>query len=551
MKKTLNDAFFYDEKPTPHDLPPSHISAASLAKVLFSLPAKPAADALIQSFFISVYPIHPLVDISTFQIEYEGFWAWARAGDLQPPARLVQDPTFTCLLFAMFYSGASVISPSTWTEDSSALKDLDRQMTIKQLKIACSDSFSACRHSEHPTLNTLVGSILVHEFSKKESLNEDVLFIASAVRLAQSMGLHQENDVPDLIPTMEQRRQIWWHISWLDVQYSLASGLPTCLGNSALDGVQMISAPEDSAIKLLAVGRYEAARLQNKLMSSFQTTASPNACQISQEKVAELLRAAKSLGHVIDTLIAKIPIFEDVADILPGHLREHSLKTHLAFYQDKGKEPTLIGTWAVTSLLLVKLEVVIMLRKLLLGPPDSSSPDVPWNRYVLSHIRLSESKMVVKMVSNNSTNRIFQLSLLYLRTYLRLCEASAFQPYAWFLAEYYGPYRCALLILIYLIHHQGTENEPRGRQYVDDYLEFVTGTDTALLYKKPQTQMAVKVILHLCGQAGPPMFANEDNPVEPHYSSDLRELQDMNLWDSVMIDSGFCLHGADLHLEPA
>lgn len=385
-KENLNDAFFYDEKPTPDDLPPPHILAVSLARVLFYLPAKPAADALVQSFFISVYPIHPLVDTSTFQIEYEAFWAWARAGDLQPPARLVRDPTFTCLFFAVFYAGASVISSSTWRDGSSALKDLDRETTINQLKTACADTLSACRYFEHPTLNTLVGSILVHEFSKKGFLNEDALFIASAIRLAQSMGLHRENDVPDLAPTREQRRQIWWHIVWLDVQSSLASGLPTCLGNSALDGVQMISVPEDSAVKLLAVGRYEAARLQNKLMSVFQTDASCNTGHVSQEKVMELLGAGKSLGHLIDTLVAKIPVFEDVEDILPEYLKEASLKTHLALYQDKGKPPTLVGTWVITSLLLVKFEVAIMLRKLLLGPPDSVPSHVPWNRYVLSRI---------------------------------------------------------------------------------------------------------------------------------------------------------------------
>ncbi|KAJ5891244.1 uncharacterized protein N7473_007472 [Penicillium subrubescens] len=522
-QERLNDAFFYYEKPILDDLPPPHISAVSLARVLFFLPAKPAADALVQSFFFSVYPIHPLVDTSTFQIEYEVFWAWARAGSLQPPARLVSDPTFTCLFFAVFYAGASVISSSTWTDDSSALKDLDREATINQLKAACSDTLSACRHSEHPTLNTLVASILVHEFSKKRSLNEDALFIASTIRLAQSMGLHRENDVPDLAPTREQRRQIWWHIVWLDVQSSLASGLPTCLGNSALDGVHMISAPEDCAVKNLAIGRYEAARVLNKLMSLLQTDASCNADQMSQEKLIELLGAAKSLSHLIDILIVKIPIFEDAEDILPGYLREASLKTHLALYQDKGKAPTLIGAWAKTSLWLVKFEVAIMLRKLLLGPPDSVSSHGPWNR-------------------------IFQLSLLYLRTYLSLWKASAFEPYAWFLAEYYGPQQCALLILVYLIHHQGVEDEPRARYYVGSYLEFMSGRDPAIPNKKPQTQMAVNVIRDLCRQAGTRMSYFEDNPVEPQYRSDFRELQDTDLWDSVTSDSECGLHGADLHL---
>lgn len=162
--------------------------------------------------------------------------------------------------------------------------------------------------------------------------------------------------------------------------------------------------------------------------------------------------------------------------------------------------------------------------------------------------RISRLKMIVKVVSNYSMHRIFHLSLLYLRTYLRLCRAPAFEPYTWFLAEYYGPQQCALLILVYLIHHQGAEDEPRARYYVDGYIEFMTGMDIATMYKRPQTQMAVNVILYLCGLAGTRMFFHEDSPVEPQYRSDFRELQDTDLWVSVLSDSDFGLHGADLHI---
>lgn len=385
-KESLSDDFFYDEEDTLADLPPPHISAVSLAAALYSLPTKPAADTLVQSFFVSVYPIHPLVDTSSFQSDYEDFWKWARAGDLHPPAKLVHDPTFTCLLFAIFYAGASVIPSSAWKEATCVLRDLDRGTTITQLKTACSDSLSACRHSEHPTLNTLVGSILIHILSENESSMEDALFIASVIRLAQSMGLHQENGLPDLDPTREQRQQIGWHIVWLDVQSSILTGLPPCLGDSAVDGMQMTPVPENSVVKLLAIGRHEAARLQNKLMCQFQNASSWNAGRIFQAKVTELVDATKTLHRVIDTLIAKIPSFDGAEDELPAQLMEASPKTQPTLYQDQFEAPSVIGVWARTSLLLVKLEVVIMLKKLLLGPPDLTSLYVPWNRYVPSHI---------------------------------------------------------------------------------------------------------------------------------------------------------------------
>lgn len=382
LKEVLSDSLIYNEKPTPADLPPSHISVVSLAKALFALPTRPAADALVQSFFVSVYPIHSVVDTLTFQSDYEVFWAWARSGKLYTPPRLVEDPTFTCLLFAVLYAGASGISSLRWTDGPPNLRYLDRETTVSKLKSACADSLAACRHSEHPTLNTLVGSILLHTFTKIQTSTEDALFVATAIRLAQSMGLHQENNMPNLDSTREQRRQIWWHLVWLDVQSSLASGLPTCLRYSALGGVQMISAPEHSVVKLLAIGRYEAARLQNQLMHLFQNTATRSGGQISQEMVKDLLEAARSFGHLIDNLIVKIPDFEDPQYLFPDTLTRANPETHLALYQDQDDGPTLIGAWSRTSLFLLKLEVAIMLRKLLLGPPTLISSHGPWHRYV-------------------------------------------------------------------------------------------------------------------------------------------------------------------------
>lgn len=385
MKESLSDKFFYDEVDTPADLPPPHISSVSLAKTLFFLPNKPAADTLLQSFFTSVYPIHPLIDTSTFQSKYEVFWEWARAGDLRPPASLVQDPTITCLFFAIFHAGASVTPASTWMDDSS-LRELNRGTTITQLKTACSDSLVACRHSSHPTLNTLVASILMHLFSERESLMEDTLFISTAIRLAHSMGLHQENDMPDLNPTREQRRRIWWHMVWLDVQSSLSSGLPTCVGDNTLNAVRMISTPDNSVLMLLALGRYETARLQNELMCGSLNASSRNAGQISQEKVTKLLDSMRLLHSRIDTLIAKIPSFDCAEDVLPAQLREASPRTHLALYQDRHEGPSIIGEWARRSLVLAKLEVAILLRKLMLGPPGLTSSHVPWSRCVTSQI---------------------------------------------------------------------------------------------------------------------------------------------------------------------
>jgi hypothetical protein len=369
---------------------------------------------------------------------------------------------------------------------------------------------------------------------------EDALFVATAIRLAQSMGLHQENNIPNLDSTREQRRQIWWHLVWLDIQSSLASGLPTCLGNSALGGVQMISAPERSVVKLLAIGRYEAARLQNQLMHQFQNTATRIRGQISQETVKDLLEAARSFGHLIDNLIVKIPEFEDPQHLFPDSLTKASPETHIALYQDQGDGPTLIGAWSRTSLFLLKLEVAIMLRKLLLGPPTLTSSHGYWNRYV-AIFYLFTLYIIIEIASNDSTDSVFQFSLVYLRKTMCLCKSTAFEPYAWFVAEYYGPQQSALLISVYLIHNRGVEDENLARYTVDRYLEFMTETSD----KKPLTQTAIDVLVGLCKETDTHMNDHGALSIRFELENDFRAFHNANLWDLVIDDSAFGLRGVD------
>ena len=92
----------------------------------------------------------------------------------------------------------------------------------------------------------------------------------------------------------------------------------------------------------------------------------------------------KLLHSRIDTLMAKIPSFDCAEDVLPAQLGEASPRTHLALYQDRREGPSIVGEWARRSLLLAKLEVAIMLRKLVLGSPGLTSSHRLWSRCVTS-----------------------------------------------------------------------------------------------------------------------------------------------------------------------
>jgi hypothetical protein len=301
-----------------------------------------------------------------------------------PPSSLIQDPTFTCLLFAVLFAGASVATKSAWSVPG--LKGTERKHIIDRLEKACHDSLTACKHTSHPTLNTLAASLLVHHFTKTEPL-EDAAFIGSIVRMAQSMGLHQDHEEGDAL-IRESRRLIWWHIVWFDVQTSLATGLPSSCGDT-LEKMPMIDpfvaplpprsgeseAPLDSrqsVILRVAIGRYETAQLQHRFIQQFQ-----DASHISGDKVTEISSETKRLRCHINGLISELHGLGTIVNCSEQDRRERFVEMKSATpesqaqYFDDLKEGNVFSWWADVVLVLLQSEATITLQKHLLTTPDS------------------------------------------------------------------------------------------------------------------------------------------------------------------------------------
>lgn len=459
--------FFYDEPEGPTDLPPPHLSFTLLAKTLHALPKKLTCDVLLNSFFTGVYPVYSLIDATRFRSNYHEFWDWCGKDNCMPIKALVQDPTFICLLFAVLLAGASVASETSRNVDISQKPDTND--TANQLRGACLGALTACRYTQHPTLNTLIASILVHHFTKKESI-EMAMFVSTVTRLAQTMGLHQEWDLH--FPDVETRRRVWWHIIWLDVQTSISSGLPICCGGDMLGGVQMPSGTdEDSVIMLYATGQCKATKLQSQIILQFQGTRT-----ISQGRIAELATSKDQLDHSIDNLISKIPVqgFPE-RGMFPSSFTNASPQTLSSLYDDQAKDPSVLGAWARIMLSLLKLETTIMLQKPLLESPDSPNAQPPWQS-------------------------IAQLCLDYLKIYL-LLRTPIFEPYAWFYSQCYGPRQCVLLIMLFLFYHRHSklEDEQAMMCCVDETLEYCASRQRSLFGSEEQTesQLALKSLAHL------------------------------------------------------
>lgn len=370
--------------------------------LLRSLPTKPVSDALLETFLLAVWPLVPLLHPPSLQTDYDEFWDWCRNSESAlPSAKLRDDPTLICLLFAVLYCGASAAPAVTWTHPN--LQGLQKETTVSHLKSAYTTSLSLCQHLEHPTLNTLVSTLLTTPFLDRpfEPMCS-LVHISTTVRIAQTMGLHREGTWSALSLTdKEIRRRVWWHIVWLDVQSSISTGLTPCCGNEALGAVSMVDTHHDessdipagcspdtdsvtnepSVAMLYAIGRFQTARLQARIVAHLQSAQGP-----IQDGFGELASDANQLLRKIDSFIARIPT-QGIPEkgYIPSRLANACPTTHPSLYKDDGSQPTVLAAWTRIMLTLMKSETSILLQKPFLGPPDSTNAQSrkSWTRYEL------------------------------------------------------------------------------------------------------------------------------------------------------------------------
>ncbi|KAJ5186746.1 hypothetical protein N7449_011510 [Penicillium cf. viridicatum] len=464
-KESLSDDFFDENRHAYPDIPLPHISSTGMFNLLRSLPTKPVSDALLETFFLAVWPLVPLLHPPSLQADYDEFWDWCRNSESAlPSAKLRDDPTLICLLFAVLYCGASAAPAASWTHPN--LQDLQKETTVSHLESAYTTSLSLCQHLEHPTLNTLVSTLLTTPFLDRPFQPMcSLVHISTTVRIAQTMGLHREGTWSALSSTdKEIRRRVWWHIVWLDVQSSISTGLTPCCGNDALEAVSMVEthheessdipaghSPRTASVTngpsvaiLYAIGRFQTARLQVRIVAHLQSAQGP-----TQDGFGELATDAKELQRKIDSLIARVPT-QGIPEkgYIPSRLANASPSTHPSLYKDDASQPTVFAAWARIMLTLMKSEISILLQKPFLAPPDSTNAQ-----------------------SRKSWTSMVQLCVDYLRIYLQLYQAPAFSPYAWFCSSHYGPLQCVFITLVYLHSFQESGETLLARYCVDEVMQ--------------------------------------------------------------------------------
>ncbi|OJJ34916.1 hypothetical protein ASPWEDRAFT_110245 [Aspergillus wentii DTO 134E9] len=177
------------------------------------LPPKDVADRFLGQYFSCIHSVFPVIHWPSFVAEYEELY---RAGTLQGVPR-----DWAAVLFAVFACGSlHTLDRAREEEGKEFVKTACGVMDIWQ------DDFSLDR-----ARMALIVSIFLYEVNSKSA---SWVWIGSAVRVAQEIGLHIESGP---WPTLEgeMRRRVWWGLYAWDRLLSLEMGKPVLINDQDCD----------------------------------------------------------------------------------------------------------------------------------------------------------------------------------------------------------------------------------------------------------------------------------------------------------------------------
>jgi len=202
-----------------------------LSDVFPSLPPQDEADRFFNLYLTSVHPIFPLLNIPIITASYTTLWT-----------RDNIELSELLLLVSLLYSG-HICTPGSYHDSLAALYNL----------LLSRSSFETS-----PTLPLLQAYVIYNSSDVSEALPlTSFTFLPSAVRSAQAMGLHTEPPNPLLPQQQEMRRRLWWHLVYLDVEASIASGLPRLIHPEDYDTPHPSSSDLSPSMGLALSARWE------------------------------------------------------------------------------------------------------------------------------------------------------------------------------------------------------------------------------------------------------------------------------------------------------
>jgi Fungal specific transcription factor domain len=195
------------------------------------LPSREICQPFFENFLFSIHPIIPICHIPTLRRGYNELWA-----NLSPQ----YSTESLALILAVLYTGAANLTVVD-VESCSALLQF-WEMIFNTIDFA---GYHA--RNIDASLQILQSYIIMNTFKASHLAPYSAFgFLPQTIRFAQSLRLHVGKETGDPIHN-EIRRRIWWHLLFLDVESTIATGLPPIIHRSGFTA-QLPSLRGDNAI---------------------------------------------------------------------------------------------------------------------------------------------------------------------------------------------------------------------------------------------------------------------------------------------------------------
>lgn len=210
----------------PPDTVPSRINLDNLQYAVMRLPSFAICSALWDTFCDSVYPIYPLIDLTSFRTLETQFWEGYNTSSNFREVRSFASKSsgIICIFLAVLCSGAMAARQDAWAHPPLATENRDSM--ILSLKTGARMAVNAISSTDSPTLDMAISSLLLDLVlgSQVES-SDHKRYIKGMTVVARRLGLNAPNAEWSLDPAAQRLYQgLWDHIRWLDAQCCIATG---------------------------------------------------------------------------------------------------------------------------------------------------------------------------------------------------------------------------------------------------------------------------------------------------------------------------------------
>jgi hypothetical protein len=188
---------------------------ANTASLIDFLPSRLAADRLISQYFAAVHPVARVVHRPTFEKAYAKFWDEVSLG-IEPSSSL------QTVIFAAMFSGVVSMDEAAVSRDFGASK----VSLIENFRLGTETALSGANFLRTTKVETLQGFVMyLLPLCRSEVTRAHSVLVASAIRMAECMGLHRDGENYGLNPLeIHIRRLIWHQLCFLDIRTCEATG---------------------------------------------------------------------------------------------------------------------------------------------------------------------------------------------------------------------------------------------------------------------------------------------------------------------------------------